>query len=798
MIRLQNIQKVYNRGKRNQRDVLKDIDLELPRQGLVIVLGDSGSGKTTLLNIAGGLDRADGGTITFDETTYTRYRHRDFDDLRNTRIGYVFQHYYLLPEETVYQNIRLTLKMVGLETEQAINARVDHMLELVGLRHFKYRRANQLSGGQQQRAAIARALSKDPDVLIADEPTGNLDSKNTFEIMRILKAVAKEKLVLLVTHEAHLARHFADHLYTIEDGRLAEVERKSKETLAHDYDRNLYLGDLNRRARLHEDDAEIELYGDETYRPLRARLIVRNNTLYVDVDADDYANVELIGEDSEVRVQEGSKESAETAEVDPRYQERFPFEAKRPSRIFSWKYNLERAFYRFRRTSRFTKVLFAGFALGAAFVAVSTFLLFNMLTLDDADFLREPRVTYHVEDGEMETYEDFRAFYEDKPIDGYNFHVERRPLELELPVVYQFPATASHRGHIAPIGLIDADDLLEGTLPQRKGDVVISDTLADEIVELSPFRAAAIDEPSELVGMSHRIALPEGTLTAQVSGIVREDARTYYADETLITQALAENYVTYELLDAHDAVSITAGRDIENPGEEILLAGEETDAFDPHLHEVNGVAYEVVGLFESETLPDGTPLLKSETGWANYYEHTHAPARGRMVYTSEPEALEAALGEEVRYENLYEVQRARAQEELTTGMGGLYVFSVVALLATALSFYFIVRSSMMGRIYEIGVYRALGMRRGEVLRLFALEVALLTTFSSTAGFLITTYALSRIAAVAEPVLDAFHITPASVGFGLLVIYAVNLLFGMLPLWKLLRRTPAEIHATYDL
>ena len=187
MIKLNNLNKYFNRKKVNEIHVINDISLTLPDKGLVVLLGPSGSGKTTLLNVLGGLDKVQGGSIEFGDEKIVGYNAKTWDKIRNKEVGYVFQNYNLLTNLTVYDNISLTLNMINIYDKEEIDKRVDYILDSMGMINYRKRRASQLSGGQQQRVAIARALAKNPKVIIADEPTGNLDSKNTQEIMNIIK-----------------------------------------------------------------------------------------------------------------------------------------------------------------------------------------------------------------------------------------------------------------------------------------------------------------------------------------------------------------------------------------------------------------------------------------------------------------------------------------------------------------------------------------------------------------------------------------------------------------------------------
>ena len=200
MIKLINVNKYFNRKKSNEIHVINNTSLELEDRGLVTFLGNSGCGKTTLLNAIGGLDNVNSGEIYIDDEKITTRRSGKRDEIRNAYVGYIFQNYNLIEDATVFENVSIVLKMMGIKDKKEIEERVMFILKRVGMDRYKNRPAKMLSGGERQRVGIARAIVKNPKIIIADEPTGNLDSKNTIEIMNIIKAISREKLVILVTH----------------------------------------------------------------------------------------------------------------------------------------------------------------------------------------------------------------------------------------------------------------------------------------------------------------------------------------------------------------------------------------------------------------------------------------------------------------------------------------------------------------------------------------------------------------------------------------------------------------------
>ncbi|MBR4421718.1 MAG: ABC transporter ATP-binding protein, partial [Erysipelotrichaceae bacterium] len=218
MLVLQNISKTYQTGELVQK-ALDKVSLALRDNEFVAVLGPSGSGKTTLLNIIGGLDRYDEGDLLINGVSTKDYKDRDWDSYRNHAVGFVFQSYNLIPHQTILSNVELALTIGGVSAKER-RKRALKALDEVGLKEQAHKKPNQMSGGQMQRVAIARALVNDPEILLADEPTGALDSKTSFQVMELLKEVARDRLVVMVTHNPELADAYATRIVKLRDGQI--------------------------------------------------------------------------------------------------------------------------------------------------------------------------------------------------------------------------------------------------------------------------------------------------------------------------------------------------------------------------------------------------------------------------------------------------------------------------------------------------------------------------------------------------------------------------------------------------
>ena len=220
MLNIKKITKVYKTGSFTQK-ALDNVSIAFRKSEFVSILGPSGSGKTTLLNIIGGLDKYTSGDLIINEVSTKKYKDKDWDSYRNHRIGFVFQSYNLIPHQTVLSNVQLELTLSGVSKKER-RRKAKAVLKEVGLEKHINKKPNQMSGGQMQRVAIARALVNDPDILLADEPTGALDSETSVQIMEILKKISKDKLVIMVTHNPELASTYSNRIISLKDGKITD------------------------------------------------------------------------------------------------------------------------------------------------------------------------------------------------------------------------------------------------------------------------------------------------------------------------------------------------------------------------------------------------------------------------------------------------------------------------------------------------------------------------------------------------------------------------------------------------
>ncbi len=220
MLQLKNIRKSYKTGDFTQV-ALDDISLSFRKSEFVAILGQSGSGKTTCLNIIGGLDKYDSGDLIINGTSSKTFKSKDWDAYRNNSVGFIFQSYNLINHLNIIDNVEIGMTLSGVSRHKR-REKAKEVLERVGLKDHMHKKPNQLSGGQMQRVAIARALANDPDIILADEPTGALDSTTSRQIMELIREIAKDKLVIMVTHNPELAQEYADRIVKFKDGKITD------------------------------------------------------------------------------------------------------------------------------------------------------------------------------------------------------------------------------------------------------------------------------------------------------------------------------------------------------------------------------------------------------------------------------------------------------------------------------------------------------------------------------------------------------------------------------------------------
>ncbi len=801
MLKLRSVHKYYNRKRQNEIHVLNDVTLELPSSGLVVLLGPSGSGKTTLLNVIGGLDKIHQGSIQFDGHELGKYNSAIWDKIRNKDVGYIFQNYNLLPHLTVYENISFTLNMIGIYDEEEIERRINYILERIGMLNFRKRRASQLSGGQQQRVAIARALAKNPKIIIADEPTGNLDSKNTQEIMGIIKAISKFKLVVLVTHEEELAKYYGDRIIRMKDGIIVSEQKNTtsgKFGIQHETD--IYLDDLHKE-KLSE---ELLLYQDDkTKRNLSIRLVIKNKTMYVDINTDDIKKIQLLNQESEVKLREGhfqddNKSLDETVfDLESVIKQQGSSEQKHS--VIRMKDGLKIAWQRMKNTNLFGKAIYGAFALVAALIALAISMGNRFVTFESEDYLSDSKNLILVEKGNN-NFDNIYALQDLDSVKNVRL-LNNASITMDLPPIFQsYSNTTSISYPMVTYDDVSKYPLVLGTYPTSKTEFVIDKQIADKIIDNYDLQYLGITTYNALIETSYFIDINgvNGSylINLNLVGIVDSQSPVTYLNEEIMYMASYKVGI-YEYF--KDDITISSG---DIPQENQVLVNQNIDLPDPitdYKEYLFATGFTPSGTFviENDNAPSSLYLLK-EAQKAFFNEtYTRASQEINIISNDKEKALadikNAGYTATSYDENQLELYR---QERIREGLGTI-TFIIVVLGISALSYFLVIRSSLLSRIYEISVYRALGVSRWDIHKLFLVEIVLVSTLTSVVGYFLMTILLYRFQILIDDFTTVVRITPLSMLVGLLVIYIVNAVSGLIPVASLLRKTPAEILSKYD-
>lgn len=815
MMRLENINKYFNKNRNNENHVLKNISLDLPQSGLVVILGESGSGKTTLLNVMSGMDKFNSGKIIIEGKVISRNSSKAWDEIRNNYIGYVFQNYNLLKDLTVQENIELVLKINGIDDQTEINKRVDYLLESVGLLNYNDRRADQLSGGQQQRVGFARALVKNPKVILADEPTGNLDSKTTIEIMNIIKTISQNKLVIMVTHEQELTDFYADRIIEISNGNIVRDEKNDyKGNLSIIQEQVIYLKDL-RKSNVENQDVNLITYSDVEGKKLEkigVKVIKRNDTLYIKVDSNNYRRIKYIDKDSEIELIDSHYEKAQEDLTEFNLDEIIHENNDQKKRgVITFKDSFKYALRKMNNLSHGGKMLYFVLGLVGAVLSVSVGLIGSIYNFDDSSFVSMPRNYITIYPDHI-AYTDVKAFEDYDFIREISFINEPTKFKLETELFYQIKNSIEIEAYPANITLLNEDSIIYGVYPAEEYGIVIDYVIADQLIK--DYSERGIDSYEDILDCSFKLQASgsdfdindESSIKFPIVGISNDNSPTVWMKEELIFSLIMSNLVDYRVLE--DGFVITSGSIPELPKQVLIneYSGSIRDNTIPSNVGIASGRYDVVGTFHyvnnGKTYDSGF-LMVSELEFMrgtyfHYHQHSYVNFEF-LAYVDDPGlAIEelAKLGIEAKSEYLEDYDQYVDYEFEKNS--GLYIISIIGILTSAVSIYFIMRSSLISRIYEVSVYRALGATKNNIRKMFIVEVVLTTTISSIVGFFITMILLLRAQA---PVIEYFEIVKYPILltiYGVIAIYLINTFFGLLPINLLMRKTPSEILSKYDL
>ncbi|HHX79632.1 MAG TPA: ABC transporter ATP-binding protein/permease [Acholeplasmataceae bacterium] len=814
MIEARSLNKYFNRRKSNEIHVINDTSLKFPKTGLVCLLGPSGSGKTTLLNVLGGLDKVDSGEIVFKDYVLKHYRAQNWDMIRNRYFGYVFQNYVLLPDLTVYQNLEFVLNMLNLPKDE-IDMRIDYALAAVGMENYKKRKPTQLSGGQQQRIAIARALVKSPEVVIADEPTGNLDEKNTTQIMNIIKKISRECLVILVTHERRLAEFYGDFIYELSDGKIVQERILSEDRVFQSQDdRNLYLQEF-KKEEISADDLNIKYFFEKERPKLDLNIIFKDGTFYINSEVQNL-KIKFIDRDSEIKVIDSKKPviKSESIEKFDYYLPPIEESVKSKKNVLGFGQTLKLAFRHLSGMRRRQKLIYFVIFLSAIMVTIGFMNFFISTYVDETSFLFFNRNLIYIENHQFKKIEELKDFEATLGADLLVANPNKVDVSRYELNFYQQLSEYGHSGPLnsfMPIGIIENPKIVLGRLPEKGGELVIDKYLAEQILQSRQFIIGGLSYFEQLLDIKVYV----GEKAFDIVGVVdNNNPNLYlldleymslvynspYSDNNLAPLSLSSVEHYYDLEDlVNGIVEAKPVKDLKLKDNQVLVNSyffnsskmEKTIT----LGKYEVASYEIVGVYDE---PNPTRIVSSalltDAEMEFHYYNDLIFNRHILIYSEDKtETISKVKAAGMKGIDMYQMEYKRAKDYAFSPQ--IYTMSLIIISASLIFLYFLMRSRLIARVYEVGVYRALGVRKMNVYKIFISEILVLTGIASFLGIgLVTWFVAEGNKFTSDAIYYPWFLPILSFAF----MAGINTLVGLLPVWSLLRLTPSQILSKYDI
>ena len=807
MITLENVNKYFNKGKKNAIHVINNTSLTLEDTGLVALLGPSGCGKTTLLNAIGGLDKVNKGKIYINGSKITKRLSYSLDKVRNLNIGYIFQDYNLIDNMTVFDNIALSLRINGIKDSEEIKKRVNYILEKVGMYRYRNRYASMLSGGERQRVGIARAIVKNPSIIIADEPTGNLDSKNSIAIMNIIKSISKDRLVILVTHEKDLASFYATRIIDIKDGLIVnDSSNDHNDDLDYKMDNKIYLKDFEKNSKVKKNDVEISYYTNESTK-LKLNVVCLNGNIYIETL--DNKKIEIIDENSNFElIDDHYKKISKSSYED------FDFELdKITNNNIKMKYSsiyniftlLTNGFKRIINYSFIKKILLLGFLASGMFILYAVSSMFGAINLKDEKFVKVNPNYLKIIESKVEVSD--YLLYEN--LDNVDYIIpgdSTASFKVYFKNYYQTSQYSMYlSGSLTSINTVSAEDLIEGVMPTNSYEVVLDKKAIEDLINT--------DIQTKNVGlitykdMLNRIINIDNMNDFKVVGIVDSGSPSIYIDLSNVINILSNSssgnmymdptneatYLDYNLVSSK--IVLTSGSWPVNDYE-VILNETYKDTYPINKttdYKVNGVKLKVVGYYHSPTSME-TKLVSNNTIKYNLISNTSNITVYPVV---KDETLTYFRELDKNIVDTYTLAKNNYKEKTKNEVLSSLIFSLIVLVVSLIEIYLIIRSSFLSRIKEIGILRAIGVKKSDVYKMFLGEILAITSTASLIGFIFMYYIISQLVKVTYYA-DMFLLNNEVLLISIVIIYAFNIIVGLSPVMGTLRKTPAQILSRTDL
>lgn len=818
MIRISHLNKYFNRGSKNELHVVNEVNLEFANTGLVCILGESGSGKTTLLNVLGGLDTFAGGEIQIDDTVLKKYQPSLIEPLRNEKFGYIFQNYFLLQDYSVEYNVKLALNLYDL-TEEEKDARVDYVLKQLKISRYKKKLVSKLSGGQQQRVSIARALVKSPRIILADEPTGNLDEENTIRTMSILKNISKECLVILVSHERRIVEFFADRIIEIRDGRIIQDRDNAiRENYQRGDDANIYLRELE-KVTLDNEQGHFEMYqnADSDEPQIRLNLAWKNGKLYVQNLMEQ--DVVLAGEETGCQMLDEERPKLDLSDVDHFSYELEELPTKKTGRLSFreiWKMALENIRLMGRKQIFVVVVMLAAAVLLTITLAdFSNTILIDRLQIvsDDSHYasLNFNREDYY----EERTFRTCVGALYDNYLVNSSFADEifveaDDPLSVPLKGYVQMRSFNGGLDQFSYVSTehLQKEDILYGKMPEKYDEIVVDRLVLERFMKSKGNLANLYHSIEEFVGQTVSVKVYD--LNMRITGISDTGEMSVYCGQNILYSfsLTAEKMVSVSDLQKqypgkYDNLALNDNQILLAESNSLSTVWEDGKRQPLQKYKLYDQNYDIVG-----TMPNDYPFnfVLSENACSNLRKRYIVNSSKCSIYLKDPETelpelqkvvdemnqdTESAGVVKVKLSMPYQKQIQQYEKARQAGVDSKKIFAAAILLLSLIMIYFTVKSNAISRSEELTVYRLLGIGKGSILQAYMLEMVLINTYTSLPAILLTSLVLKLVSSI--PSLEMQLLFPWWIILILIVgFYVVNVIVSILPVNGILSKPPAKL------
>lgn len=803
MIKLEKVNKYFNKNKKNEIHVIDNTSVSFDSTGLVCLLGPSGCGKTTLLNVIGGLDKVKSGKIYVNGKKITKKSTYYVDKERNLNIGYIFQNYNLLENLSVFDNVAIALKMVGVKNKNEIEKRVNFVLETLKIYRYRNRPAGMLSGGEKQRVAIARAIVKNPNILLCDEPTGNLDSQNTLEIMNIIKSISKNRLVILVTHENDIAKFYADRIIEVSDGKIIKDYENSYEgSLDYKIDNKIYLKDFKTK----EENGNITLYFDNKIKS-NITIIAKNNNIYIKTNGSE--KIEVVDENSNIELINDHYK-----QIDKSIYEKYEFDFKniettkhKYSSIFNVFKVIFLGFKKILDYSFIKKLLLLGFLASGAFIMYAVSNTLGILNVKDSYFIEKNKNYLEVKMQKI-NIDNFGKYESLNGIDYILPGSGNANFKITFDNYYQTKnASSTISGTLVNKNYINDSDIIYGKKTNNDFDIVVDKSTLNKLFtgeekigiqtgysvqDLIGYKVNCGDLIFTITGITdigdYSIFTNKKYMIDILYNSLGTDETMVYDAESMVYDAeISDKYLNYKLI---DNLSIKKGRLPENDYEVVININKEIDnPLNSKLeNKINNKKLTVVGYYDGKNMLVNENMIKYEL---------ISKSKNLTIMPSDSEiAIESLNNENLNVVKSYDSAKEKYLDSRETVVKSGLIASGVILFISFVEIYLMIRSSYLSRIKEIGIYRAIGTKKSDIYKMFYGEIIAITTVASLPGILFTTYALKTLQTISYFEKN-YLVNSFTIILSILIVYLFNIIVGLLPIIKIISKTPASILARKD-